>query len=259
MDIGFGQNFNTDIFFSGGAGMFIEYHDIVKPTYLYATLSMLFSGIDYNLPMNIINDMSIMSLIEWYMNRRYRNPLRCLDYMNAYSEEELDKLLSDVLSSDPSIYRLAPPLNVNRLLSIYKRQHMSFPIFIYSADDEPSISSDIKETFRGLPVKYLHGDLETAVKKCDENFTFMVSDIELLKSLAGILKGTCSHLTLSYDYRYNFIDNRRTLKHDLDIMQQDHPFIRIDLNNAVDLNDILMYLSHQLLQEEDVNATSNST
>ena len=61
--------FDTEAFFSGGAGMFLEYYDIVKPVYLYATLKLLITDDNYGIPVSILKNFSVLSLIEWYKNR----------------------------------------------------------------------------------------------------------------------------------------------------------------------------------------------
>lgn len=231
-----GKPFDTNVFFSGGAGMFIQYHDIIKPAYLYAVVKMILTKQSFGLPIDIISRLSILSMIEWYVRRRYKNPLRCLDYAGQLDSKELDTLLQSILETDTSIYKLSPTLNIQQMFSVYRRQHMSFPVYVYSEIDEPYIKEDCKTVFQGINFRYLHGDLEECIKKCDQNFTYIFSDIELVKLASKILIGTCSHILLASDYRYNYIDNYRTSKYDLLTMASDHPFIRIGLSNAIDMN-----------------------
>lgn len=228
-----GRPFDTNIFFSGGAGMFIQYHDIVKPAYLYSIIQMILTNESFGLPINIIRNFSIRSIIEWYINRRYKNPLRCLDYNHCIDPNELDELLQHLLKSDPSIYKYSPGLNIQRMMQVYKFQHMSFPIYVYSENEEPYIQEDCRSVFGGIPVKYLHGDLRTAIMSCDQNFTYIFSDIELVKNAADILIGTCSHILLANEYRYNYNENR-ILKYNLKDLMDTHPFIRISLTNSID-------------------------
>ena len=236
MDIGFTNKFDTNIFFSGGAGMFIQYHDIVKPVYLWAILKMILNKEKYNLPINILSHNRSLSLIEWYIKRRYQNPLICIDYLKKYNHSDLDKMLLDILNEDESLYKLAPTLNVHTMLSVYRSQHLTFPIFIYSREYELFIENDITNIFRGLPVRYLYGDLKTAVANCKQNFTYMISDIELFKELADILIGSYSHLLLAHDYRYNFSDNHKTLKYNLYEMSKTHLYLRLQSFSVTDLN-----------------------
>jgi hypothetical protein len=232
--------FDTNAFYVGGNGMFIQYHDIVKPVYLYAIFKMIITKSTYGLPIHILNRMSILSFIEWYLKRRYINPLRCLDYQNQVPIDVLDNLLHKILNSDPSIYKLSPTLNIQAMMDVYRKQSMIFPVFIYSKNEEPNILTDIKEVFSGVKVKYLHGDLKEAISKCDQNFTYIFSDIELLKEACTILHGTYSHILLARDYRYNYIDNCKTLKYDLYDLTIKHPFIRTGLILASDMNKLAL-------------------
>jgi hypothetical protein len=234
----FNNKFDTNIFFSGGAGMFIQYHDIVKPVYLWATLKMILNEDKYNLPINILSKNKSLSMVEWYVKRRYQNPLICIDYLNKYKHEDLDKMILEILNTDKSLYDLAPSLNICKLLSVYKKQHMTFPVFIYSREYEPHIEDDIVNIFRGIPVKYVYGDLTAAIKHCDHNFTYIISDIELFKELSDVLVGTYSHLLLAHDYRYNYIDNNKTFKHDLYEISKDNLTLRVESFSAADLHNL---------------------
>ena len=230
-----GRQFDTNLFFSGGAGMFVQYHDIIKPAYLYAIAKMIITKESFGLPVDIIKNFSFISIIEWYMNRRFKNPLQCLDFNHIIDPKELDDLMYHILLNDDSIYKFSPALNVQRMLSVYRQQHMSFPIYVYSENEEPYIKEDCKSVFQGITFKYLHGDLKSAIQSCDQNFTYIFSDIELVKEVSNILTGTCSHILLAHEYRYNYIDNGKTLKYNLKDLATSHPFIRIGLTNAIDV------------------------
>jgi len=231
-----GKPFDTNVFFTGGAGMFIQYHDVIKPVYLYAIYKMIISKTSFGLPLDIIQNMSIFSLIEWYIKRRYKNPLRCLDFMKIVDPNELDQLMLRILNEDSSLYKLSPGLNIRLMMNVYKKQQMSFPVYIYSEKEEPAIIQDCKELFSGIPVRYFFGNLKEAVAKCDQNFTYILSDIELLKILCEVLMGTYSHILLAREYRYNYIDNCQTFKYNLFDLAQSHPFLRIGITSAADMN-----------------------
>jgi hypothetical protein len=227
--------FNTNAAFSGGAGIFLEYYDVIKPIYLYAILKMIITNTSYGIPLKIISSMSLFSLIEWYIKRRNRNPLISLDYGHILNKDDLDKLLKKITDDDPSIYSLAPTLNARRLLSSYKNQHMNFPIYIYTREYDKHVLDDIKRCFIGLPTKYFYGDIEKVIKKCDKNFTYILSDIELLKDLTILLSGSWSHILLSREYSYNYKDNCKTFKYNLKELAELYPFARIGTTVSIDL------------------------
>lgn len=226
--------FDTSPFFVGGAGFFIEYYDIIKPVWLYAVIKMIISDESYGLPIEIIQSMSVLSTIEWYKNRRYKNPLKQLDWAHEIPDTELDTLLSNILHSDPSIYKLTPMLNMDRMFDVYKQQHMNFPVVIYTPSFEPAVKEDIKTSLSGINTLYVHGDLRTAISKCDQNYTFIFSSIDTMQEACDILMGTYSYVLLATDYRYNYTDNRKTMKYDLNHMMSSHPFLRIATTSVWD-------------------------
>ena len=230
--------FDTNSFFVGGAGMFLQYHDIIKPVYLYAIISLIFTDNAYGLPISIIKNMDVNSIFEWYKHRRYVNPLKQLDWAHKSDSDTLDNILSNILQ-DSTIYRLAPVLNIRPMLSVYKSQQFSFPFFIYSEKEDPNIKTDCDKIFAGLSHRYVYGDLKKCLDKCDQNFTYIFSDIELMKNASEILSGTFSHILLASDYRYNYTDNMKTFKYDLRKLMASHPYIRIGTTRSFDLTVML--------------------
>ena len=81
------KGFDTNALFAGGAGMFLQYYDVVKPIYLYAILSIMLSNTDPGLPVDILYSMSPVSLVEWYIKRRYINPIKSLDWASVYTDD----------------------------------------------------------------------------------------------------------------------------------------------------------------------------
>ena len=232
----FNKPFDTSNMFVGGKGLFIQYHDIIKPVKLYAICKMIIQDITFGLPLRIIKNMSVYSLIEWYMKRKYSNPLQCLDYRQKADKSQIDNLLYKLLS-DPSIYKLSPLLNTAKLLVVYTKQNMNIPVFIYNEYQDDNLENDMKNNFPSIKFNFLYGDLKQSLQQCDENFTYILSDIEILKNLSELLIGTYSHLLLSDDYSYNY--EGRKFKYDLLDIQVHTPFLRIGTIQAVDLNSLL--------------------
>lgn len=233
------KEIDSNTFFSGGAGMFIQYHDIIKPVYLYTIMKMIMTDASYGLPLFILKNMSDFSLVEWYTRRRYINPLKQLDFRNALKSEDLDNLLNDIIQHDDSLYKLSPSMNIQIMLEVAKQQHFSFPIFIYSENYEPYIETDCKHILTGFQFTYVHGDLKECLKKCDQNFTYIFSNVELVKNAAKILSGNCSHIIVANDYRYNYIDNMNHFKYDLNNLSKEYPYARISTFSVMNMNSIV--------------------
>lgn len=229
------RNLDTNNFFVGGAGMFIQYHDIIRPVYLYAVIKMILTKESYGIPTNIIENFSIASIIEWYKNRRYVNPLKQLDVKKKSDDKTLDDLLKCTLKNDKSIYELAPTLNIENMFSVYKSQNFTFPVYVYSEEYEESIAKDLEVLLCGVKHFYVYGDLSDCIKKCGQNFTYIFSNVESVKSAADILSGTYSHILVARDYRYNFKDNFKTMKYDLNDMMKKYQRLRLGTTTAMDI------------------------
>lgn len=226
---------DTSSFFVGGNGMFIEYHDIIKPAYLYAIVQLML-GDSHGVPTEIIENFSLLSLLEWYKNRRYYNPIQQLDINHQTDPTLVNELMQSLLNNDASIYSLAPALNIDRMFAVYRSQHFTFPIYVYTPNNEPNAKPDIDKILNGITHEYLHGDLVTAIKKCDQNFTYIFSNIETMNSAVKLLHGTYSHVLLARDYRYNYIDYYHTFRYDLSELMRKHPFVRIGTTTAMDID-----------------------
>ena len=236
------KEMDCNAFFSGGAGMFLQYHDVIKPVYLYVIIKMLISKESYGLPLFILENMSDLSIMEWYTRRRYINPLKQLDFNNMLNNNELDELLKDILKEDETLYKLAPPLNIQKMLFSARQQHLSFPIFVYNEYYDKHIEEDCNRCLQGFHFTYVYGDIEECLKKCDQNFTYIFSNIELMKKATKNLAGSCSHILLAENYRYNYIDNMKTLKYDLKELAKKYPFARLGTTSVMDMNDVVISL-----------------
>ncbi len=227
------KKLDTNDFFVGGAGMFIQYHDIIRPVYLYAVIKMIITNQTFGVPTKLIENFSIASIVEWYKNRRYINPLKQLDIKGKTDDKVLNDLLNKILKDDQSIYELAPTLNIERIFDVYKTQHFSFPIYVYTETYEKGAENDINTLLSGITHHYVYGDMNECVKNCKHNFTYIFSDVELAKTAAEILNGTYSHILVASDYRYNFKDNFKTMKYDLMDLMRKHPFLRFGTTTAM--------------------------
>ena len=225
--IGAEKALDTNSFFAGGAGMFLQYYDIVKPVYLYAVIQMILTGQNYGLPTQMISRFSQRSILEWYRMRKYINPLRQLDYRQQVPPEELDALLQSILEQDATIYKLSAPLSTMRLFHVYRQQHMQFPVYLYAEQTTPGMIEDCHILFRGIQHHVVSGSLKDAIMQCNQNFTYIFSDIELAKNAADLLMGTCSHILLAQDYRYNYQEPQHVMKYHLGTLARQHPFIRM--------------------------------
>ena len=243
MDFTWGHQLETSKFFSGGAGMFLQFHDIVQPVYLMAIIKYIINNDAFGLPIDILKYMGIPSLVEWYMNRRYINPLQCLDINHQVDIKDLDDAMQYTLKNDSSIYKITPALNIKRMLIVYKQQYMSFPIFVYTEKYEEGVERYVSHVLHDISITYVHGDLKAAISKCDQNFTYIFSDIELANKASNLLAGTYSNLLIARDYRYNYKEGSKSLKYDLKKVAKDNLPIRIGTTTAITPVELMQSLS----------------
>lgn len=237
-------------FFSGGGGFFIEYFDIVRPIYLFIIIDMIMTNNTFGLPTDIIESMNNKSIIEWYIKRRYINPLKCLDFYNIINLDELDSLLDDYITHVP-LYQVCPTMNIHKMMEIYKNDHLDIPVFIYTEKEYQHVKNDIHMSFSGINVRYLTGDLVKCLQSCGPNFTYIFSTMNALKIAVDFLKGTCAHVLLSREYRYNQVGLPISLEQELGGIMQANPFVRIGTTTSVDMEALLSSLVSISLQSKD--------
>lgn len=112
------------------------------------------------------------------------------------------------------------------MLSVYRKQHMTFPVYVYTEREEKFIKEDIKSVFGGIRCTYLFGDLKECIDKTDHNFTYIFSDIELTKNACEILDNRYAHVIQASDYGYNYLSDHKTFKYDLLELSSKHPLVR---------------------------------
>ena len=238
--------FNSSKSFFGGASILIQYHDLIRSTYLMAIIKMILNKeIQFGLPFEIISQFSKLSLVEWYKNRTYFNPLQSLDIKHQATQDDLDKIMLRVLNADPSLYKLAPILDTYKMIFTMFKSNFDIPLYIYSQNYEPGIQLDIQNIT--YPAKYIHGDLSEIVPKIPTNSTYIFADIELLKKCINYIpQKTSANIILSSDYGYNL--RKGSYKYNIGelLMKDFKPFILVnnisifripqvlnDLNNLV--------------------------
>jgi len=196
----------------------------------------------YGLPFHIIKHLPYHSMIEWYMNRNHQNPLYNIDYLHLADRKTLDHIMQDILSHDKSLYKLSPSLNMVRILSMYQPQHMTFPVYIYSQYEDPFIAEDMKESLPSIPFTFVHGEIDQAVKRLPDNFTYIFSNLESIKSAYSVLEQKFCHILIASDYSYNYSDFNNTFKYPIESFQRDN--IRVGIINAVDRDQLVSSMMH---------------
>jgi len=229
----FNKPFDTSKF-TGGAGLVIQFEDVVTPVYLFAIIKLILTNETFGIPIHLIKDMSILSIAEWYIKRNNQNPILDLDYKHQLSKNQADTLLYNILK-DKSIYDFSLPMNIKLLFEIYEYKKMNFPIYIYSQFNDPNIEYYCLKHFPSTKIKII--DTIDIIKAIDslssDNYTFILSDIELFKKAVEYLHGYHAHVLLAEEYKYNYIDNCRTPKYDITELMMNNPFVLTSLTSVL--------------------------
>lgn len=205
------NSFNTDSLFVGGAGMFVEYHDIIRLVDLFVVVRMMLTEESFGLPVHILKGMGVAPMTEWYLKRPNQNPFTALDYNHILDIHELDQLRSQILDSDPSIYQYAPYTNFYKMLQLMRDQQIGIPVYVWTPTPEVNIQQDLAT----MPIHptYVSGSLESALSKTGNNFTYIFSDISHAKVAADIINDRYAHILIPTEFRYNYQDHMKTLKY----------------------------------------------
>ena len=239
------NTFSASKTFFGGSALIIEYNDVIKPIYLTAIIKMMMNkDLQFGLPFHTIKSFSLASLVEWYKNRHFINPIKVLDYKHHATEEQLEKIMNIVLS-DQSIYKLTPMLDTIRLIVVSEQNQLNVPVFIYSEKNNPFIQEDLKQN--SINANYIYGPIKQIVEIIPSNATYIFSNIELVKeSIEQINSKKSANFILVSDYAYNFSSNH--YKYDLAALLSKlfKPFIVVNnisiFNNLRVINDYLQLL-----------------
>ena len=236
------HSFNSSTIFFGGASFFVQYKDALKPIYLMALIKMLHNkSFRFGLPFEIIENFSLMSVMEFYLNRSKLNPLQQLDFKHKFTEQ-VDQILSKVLS-DHSLYNLCPFLSTAKLVSVMKDQNFNIPIFVYNETYDEGIAKDVS-ALSNSPI-FIYGPIEEVITKIPNNSTMIFSNIErIVETIKAAPRKMVLNLLLTSDYHYNFKSNLE-YKYNLSeiITREFKPFIKasnINVFNKVEIiNNIL--------------------
>ena len=158
----------------------------------------------YGLQIDSIKDFSLLSIIEWYINRAYTNPLKLLDPGRKASDDQLDLILNKILQSDRTLYTAAPFLNAEKLIAVIRLQKLGIPVMVYTENFEEGVQDSIGHWTN---TQYVYGNFEQIVSKLPNNSSFIFSDITLAKRLLDISSfDTIASVMIASDYYYNFKD-----------------------------------------------------
>lgn len=211
---------NNQNFFTNSECVFVEYCDGVKlPWFTLLTFLQHSSPVEEIFDMDQIQCLDENGLLEWYLNRKHRNPLYDLCKFDVdgedLSEDELKFLngLDDLLDewiNVKDVYDIELTTNITPLL-----QHMAYGklvkrIVIYHPTKIEFMEDDIKELI-GPIAELKTGDIEDIISELPNDTLYIFSDAENISVLEDTKGLDYSAILAVQDYNYNWIDEKTYL------------------------------------------------
>lgn len=213
----------ADTIFYNADFLVIEYMDLLKSPYLNLLYRLSKNErIKEILKTEDIEHLDFGGLYEWYINRKHQNFLIDLNrYPDKISNNDLDTLLDEQISSSEFFYNEATELILMDMLKVATKRKMVRDVIIYHPHNNDYAEQDIQ--------KYLSGgyifmkDWNEVMEKAGANSTYFLSNVDLITKMneKGILR--CSSITLPIEYRYNK-KNMTDFKFDFDSLFRESPF-----------------------------------
>lgn len=193
--------------------LFVEYTDIIKSPYFIFLHSLILYPNQFSeyLDIDRLRGYDLESLSEWYINRKYQNPLMDLlkdKYKDTIFPYKLDELFNNIINNYPNLITLSPLLNFSSVikgLNINKNSIVK-KIVIWNLYPNDIIRKDIRENF-GDNIHFVTGELYDVLKNVPDDSTYVFSDISNISVLLDSNKLNLSSVLVPKEYKYNYIDN----------------------------------------------------
>lgn len=215
----------SNSFFTNTQSVFVEYCDCVNLSY-YTLLTFIQKSdrLNEKFTIDLIRSLDLPSLLIYYFNREYINPLVDLWRGDEKPMAELDAFLEDQMQSSNIFYDVHVDSNIVPMLNAVIGNEFSKRILIYNETDNKFIREDIQNTFAGKAT-FVYGDIVDVLKDTPKDSTYIFSDVCKVPYLVETDRINCSAIMLPIDYRYNYTDGTRS-KYlvDMDYLQSKYVF-----------------------------------
>lgn len=223
---------NNSNFFTNSSCIFIEYCDgLALPWLVFLSFLANMPTMDKLFNLEKIRCLDEFGLMEWYLNRKHRNPLYDLCYFDVddvnLSDDELDFLsgLDDMLEEalmNEHLYEISLTTNAVPIIQHILMAEFVPRVIVYHPVDNPYIKDDIHEMF-GEKAELMTGDIEDVLKNVPNDSMYIFSDAENISLLEDIDKLDYSAILAVQDYSYNWVSDDKFLV-DFDELEKDHIF-----------------------------------
>lgn len=199
----------SDSVFINSKCLFVEYNDVIKSPlfplmYLYIEDEELNEYFDFSSVIGITPE----EMCEFYLNRRYINPLYNFPLNSRISPEDGMRFADDVVRQSfdisNSVYSDDMILNFAVSLSfVLKDPNFIKDCRVYSEDYHKFIEEDLQELY-GKRVTYVYGDFKEAIKTVPQDSTYVLSDISKVQIISDEDKLKLNTILLADNYAYNY-------------------------------------------------------
>ena len=207
---------NNKNFFTNSECVFVEYCDGVKlPWFVLLTFMQRSPSIGELFDMDQILCLDENGLLEWYLNRRHRNPLYDLCKFDVDSEDlsereveflnDLDELL-DEWCNVKDVYDIELTTNITPLLQHIAYTKLVKQIVVYHPTENKFIEEDVKELFGPL-AELKTGDINDVISELPTDTLYIFSDAENISVLEDVKGLDYSAILAVQDYKYNWTDD----------------------------------------------------
>lgn len=219
--------------FQNSQCLFVEYTDIIRSPYFIFLMLMMQHPNNFSKYFNldIFDGYGIEELSEWYIHRKYQNPLMEImmpEVQEKMKESDLNEFMNNELKLHEDLVKLSPLLNFGNAILTVPDNIIKSTVIWYPYENTV-IEDDVIETF-GDKVRFVTGDLMDALETVPSDATYVFSDITNIDLLFEKHKLYLSSVIIPKEYGYNYIDEER-LKIDVDEYQKDVLF-KLDFFNA---------------------------
>lgn len=195
--------------FTNSETMIIEYLDIIKsPAILMILVNKDMDGFNMIFDGSIFEDMDYAQIYIWYMNREYKNPLKCIPNKLNLTDVELDELYYSMLR-DIDYCSSSPELNGLSIIKKIIDDKLCKKYVIYVPYMIEHIISDIGKIFAGVDYDVVVEDLDL-IKEYSTDSTYILSDMGKIDKLYDMGRLSLSAILLPSNYKYNLIENSAT-------------------------------------------------
>ena len=197
--------------FLNSKSIFVEYVDLIKPTYYPLIQFMSKKETDDTIyDLSKIHGLNNEELGDWYVGRKHQNPLLDLvkeDMRDLYPSKVMDELLDTQIKEVPELIKMSPIFNMGQcLLKLFESDnYLVNKFYIWYPFNNMEVFNDINTTLEPI-MKYgeiLTGNIVDALNNVPEDSTYVFSDVTNVLALQSIGKLPYSSIIIPQEYGYN--------------------------------------------------------